>query len=115
MQSFSSAAERLFGCRAAEAIASALKPGCIVSDVGPVKQTVIADMLPHIPKGVHFVPAHPVAGTENSGPEAALLDPQHRQFLECSAAVAGVLLLPSCSWVRPHAAARWSDAALEAE
>ena len=59
---------------AAEAIASSLKPGCIVSDVGSVKQTVIADMLPHIPKGVHFVPAHPVAGTENSGPEAALLD-----------------------------------------
>ena len=59
---------------ATEAIASSLKPGCIVSDVGSVKQTVIADMLPHIPKGVHFVPAHPVAGTENSGPEAALLD-----------------------------------------
>src|SRR5471030_3286820 len=55
-------------------IAPRLKPGCIVSDVGSVKQTVIADMLPHIPKGVHFVPAHPVAGTENSGPEAALLD-----------------------------------------
>ena len=58
----------------AQAIASSLKPGCIVSDVGSVKQTVIADMAPHIPKGVHFVPAHPVAGTENSGPEAALLD-----------------------------------------
>ena len=59
---------------AAKAIASSLKPGCIVSDVGSVKQTVIADMLPHIPAGVHFIPAHPVAGTENSGPEAALLD-----------------------------------------
>ena len=59
---------------ATEAIAASLKPGCIISDVGSVKQTVIADMLPHIPKGVHFVPAHPVAGTENSGPEAALLD-----------------------------------------
>ena len=59
---------------AAKAIASSLKPGCIVSDVGSVKQTVITDMAPHIPKGVHFVPAHPVAGTENSGPEAALLD-----------------------------------------
>jgi cyclohexadieny/prephenate dehydrogenase len=56
----------------AKAIAPKLKPGCIVSDVGSVKQTVIADMAPHIPKGVHFVPAHPVAGTENSGPEAAL-------------------------------------------
>jgi cyclohexadieny/prephenate dehydrogenase len=59
---------------ATAAIKGSLKPGCIVSDVGSVKQTVIADMLPHIPKGVHFVPAHPVAGTENSGPEAALLD-----------------------------------------
>ena len=59
---------------AAKAIAPALKPGCIVSDVGSVKQTVIADMAPHIPQGVHFIPAHPVAGTENSGPEAALLD-----------------------------------------
>jgi cyclohexadieny/prephenate dehydrogenase len=59
---------------AAKAIAPHLKPGCIVSDVGSVKQTVIADMAPHLPKTVHFVPAHPVAGTENSGPEAALLD-----------------------------------------
>jgi cyclohexadieny/prephenate dehydrogenase len=59
---------------AAKAIAPSLKPGCIVSDVGSVKQTVIADMSPHIPKGVHFVPAHPVAGTEYSGPEAAILD-----------------------------------------
>jgi cyclohexadieny/prephenate dehydrogenase len=58
----------------AKAIAPQLKPGCIVSDVGSVKQTVIADMAPHIPKGVHLIPAHPVAGTENSGPEAALLD-----------------------------------------
>src|SRR4029077_6695929 len=59
---------------AARAIAPSLKPGSIVSDVGSVKQTVIADMAPHIPAGVHFVPAHPVAGTENSGPEGALLD-----------------------------------------
>jgi cyclohexadieny/prephenate dehydrogenase len=59
---------------AAKAIAPALRPGCIVSDVGSVKQTVIADMAPHLPGTVHFVPAHPVAGTENSGPEAAILD-----------------------------------------
>jgi cyclohexadieny/prephenate dehydrogenase len=58
----------------AKTIARKLKPGCIVSDVGSVKQTVIADMAPHIPKGVHLVPAHPVAGTEHSGPEAALLE-----------------------------------------
>ncbi len=58
----------------ARAIAPKLKKGCIVSDVGSVKQAVIDAMQPHIPAGVHFVPAHPVAGTENSGPEAALLD-----------------------------------------
>jgi cyclohexadieny/prephenate dehydrogenase len=59
---------------ATKAIAAALKPGCIISDVGSVKQAVIAGMKPHLPAGVHFVPAHPVAGTEYSGPEAAILD-----------------------------------------
>jgi len=47
-----------------------LKPGAIVSDVGSVKGSVLADMAPHIPKGVHLIPAHPVAGTENSGPDS---------------------------------------------
>jgi cyclohexadieny/prephenate dehydrogenase len=58
----------------AKAIGPRLKKGCIVSDVGSVKQAVIDGMRPHLPAGVHFVPAHPVAGTEHSGPEAALLD-----------------------------------------
>jgi cyclohexadieny/prephenate dehydrogenase len=58
----------------AKAIAPNLKPGCIVSDAGSVKQAVIKAMQPHLPAGVHFVPGHPVAGTENSGPEAAILD-----------------------------------------
>ncbi len=53
-----------------EAIAPALKPGAIISDVGSVKASVVAQMAPHIPEGVHFVPAHPVAGTEYSGPDA---------------------------------------------
>jgi cyclohexadieny/prephenate dehydrogenase len=53
-----------------EAVAPGLKPGAIVSDVGSVKQAVIRDLGPHIPEGVHLVPAHPVAGTEHSGPEA---------------------------------------------
>jgi cyclohexadieny/prephenate dehydrogenase len=44
--------------------------GAIVSDVGSVKGAVLADMAPHLPAGVHFIPAHPVAGTENSGPDA---------------------------------------------
>jgi cyclohexadieny/prephenate dehydrogenase len=54
----------------AGAMRSVLGPGCIVSDVGSVKASVIAQVLPHLPEGVHFVPAHPVAGTEHSGPDA---------------------------------------------
>ncbi len=54
----------------AETIAPVLKPGQIVTDVGSVKQAVIAAVLPHMPEGVAFVPGHPVAGTENSGPES---------------------------------------------
>ena len=51
-------------------IGPALKAGAIVTDVGSVKGTVIRDVSPHIPAGVHFVPGHPIAGTEYSGPEA---------------------------------------------
>jgi cyclohexadieny/prephenate dehydrogenase len=51
-------------------IAPHLKPGATVTDVGSVKGRVIADVAPHIPEGVHFVPAHPLAGTEHSGPES---------------------------------------------
>ena len=51
-------------------IAASLKPGAIVSDVGSVKSAVLKDMAPHVPKGVHLIPAHPVAGTENSGPDS---------------------------------------------
>jgi cyclohexadieny/prephenate dehydrogenase len=58
----------------ATAIAGSLKPGCIVSDVGSVKASVVAQMAPHLPKGVHFVPAHPVAGTEYSGPDAGFAE-----------------------------------------
>ncbi|NRB20241.1 MAG: prephenate/arogenate dehydrogenase family protein [Rhodobacteraceae bacterium] len=55
-------------------IAPALKPGATVSDVGSVKRHVIEAVLPHIPKGVHFVPAHPLAGTEHSGPESGFAE-----------------------------------------
>ncbi len=58
----------------AKEIGPALKPGAIVSDVGSVKMAVIKDMSPHLPKGVHFVPAHPVAGTEFSGPDAGFAE-----------------------------------------
>jgi cyclohexadieny/prephenate dehydrogenase len=51
-----------------------LKPGAIVSDVGSVKGSVVRDMAPHLPPGVHFVPAHPVAGTEHSGPDAGFAE-----------------------------------------
>lgn len=54
----------------AKTIAPALKAGVILSDVGSVKASAIAVIAPHLPKNVHLVPAHPVAGTENSGPDA---------------------------------------------
>jgi cyclohexadieny/prephenate dehydrogenase len=58
----------------AEAIAPALAPGAIVTDVGSVKQAVIRDVGPALPDGVHFVPGHPIAGTEHSGPAAGFAD-----------------------------------------
>ncbi len=58
----------------AKAISGAMKPGAILSDTGSVKQTVIKDITPHVPDGVHFVPAHPVAGTEHSGPDAGFAE-----------------------------------------
>jgi len=51
-------------------IGPALKRGAVVTDVGSVKEVVIRDLGPHLPAGVHFVPGHPVAGTEHSGPDA---------------------------------------------
>lgn len=54
----------------AEEISPHLKPGATVTDVGSVKRAVIDAVAPHIPEGVHFVPAHPLAGTEHSGPRA---------------------------------------------
>ncbi|HTU52930.1 MAG TPA: prephenate/arogenate dehydrogenase family protein [Acetobacteraceae bacterium] len=54
----------------AQAIAPHLAPGAILSDVGSTKQSVLRDVGPLVPAGVHFVPAHPLAGTENSGPDS---------------------------------------------
>jgi cyclohexadieny/prephenate dehydrogenase len=56
------------------AIAPHLKPGAIVSDVGSVKMAAVRDLGPLIPAHAHFVPGHPVAGTEHSGPGAGLVD-----------------------------------------
>jgi cyclohexadieny/prephenate dehydrogenase len=58
----------------AQEIAQHLKAGAIVSDVGSVKGAVVREMAPHLPPTVHFVPAHPVAGTEHSGPDSGFAE-----------------------------------------
>lgn len=58
----------------AQNMAAGLKKGCIVTDVGSVKESVEHDVAPYLPEGVHLVPAHPVAGTEHSGPEAGFAE-----------------------------------------
>ncbi|MCF1710515.1 prephenate/arogenate dehydrogenase family protein [Tabrizicola sp. J26] len=79
----------------AEEIAPHLKPGATVTDVGSVKQAVIEAVSPHIPEGVAFVPGHPLAGTEYSGPRSGfatlfknrwcLLTPCEKSTLEATA------------------------------
>jgi cyclohexadieny/prephenate dehydrogenase len=64
----------------ARTIAGALKPGAIVTDVGSVKQAVIRDVNSHMPKGVHFVAGHPVAGTEHSGPASGFAELFHDRW-----------------------------------
>ncbi|MCO5145557.1 MAG: prephenate/arogenate dehydrogenase family protein [Aquamicrobium sp.] len=58
----------------AKEIAPALKEGAIVTDVGSTKASVIAQMQPHMPPHVHFIPGHPLAGTEKSGPDAGFAE-----------------------------------------
>ena len=58
----------------ARTIAPALKPGAILTDVGSVKTAVVRDVGPHVPDGVHFIPGHPIAGTEHSGPDAGFAE-----------------------------------------
>ncbi len=61
-----------------EAVAAEIGPvlerGAIVTDVGSVKASVIKHVAPHMPAGVHLIPGHPVAGTEQSGPEAGFAE-----------------------------------------
>jgi cyclohexadieny/prephenate dehydrogenase len=52
----------------AQEISGQLKQGAILTDVGSVKEAVLRDVGPHVPSGVHFIPGHPIAGTEQSGP-----------------------------------------------
>ena len=58
----------------ARVIAPGLRPAAIITDVGSAKECVIADVGPHLPEGAHFVPGHPIAGTEYSGPEAGFAE-----------------------------------------
>lgn len=55
-------------------IAPHLAPGCVLTDVGSTKGSVVRDLLPLLPEGVHLVPAHPMAGTEYSGPDAGFAE-----------------------------------------
>jgi len=58
----------------AQAIAPHLSAGAILTDVGSTKQSVIRDVGPLVPAGVHFIPGHPLAGTEHSGPDAGFAE-----------------------------------------
>lgn len=58
----------------AQEIGPVLKPGAILTDVGSVKGAVVKDVLPWIPAGVNFIPGHPIAGTEQSGPESGFAE-----------------------------------------
>lgn len=57
-----------------QAIADSLEPGVVLTDVGSVKQSVIDMLAEELPEDAEFVPAHPIAGTEHSGPENGLAD-----------------------------------------
>jgi len=58
----------------AKEIAPALTPGAILTDVGSVRAAIVRDVAPHVPEGVHFVAGHPIAGTEQSGPESGFAE-----------------------------------------
>jgi cyclohexadieny/prephenate dehydrogenase len=58
----------------AKEISQALAPGAILTDVGSVKAAIVRDVAPHVPQHAHFVPGHPIAGTEQSGPEAGFAE-----------------------------------------
>ncbi len=58
----------------AREIAPHLAPGVTVTDVGSVKQAVIDSVAPYLPDHAHFIPGHPLAGTEHSGPRAGFAE-----------------------------------------
>ncbi|MXQ08489.1 prephenate/arogenate dehydrogenase family protein [Alphaproteobacteria bacterium GH1-50] len=57
-----------------------LKPGATVTDVGSVKRAVVDAVAPHVPEGVHFIPGHPLAGTEHSGPRSGFAELFENRF-----------------------------------
>ena len=69
----------VMGAVAAE-IGPHLSPGATLTDVGSVKRSVISDVAPHIPEGVDFIPGHPLAGTEHSGPRAGFAELFEKRF-----------------------------------
>ncbi len=64
----------------AKDMAGVIAPGTILTDVGSVKAAVIRDVAPHVPDGVDFVPGHPIAGTEYSGPDAGFAELFHNRW-----------------------------------
>jgi cyclohexadieny/prephenate dehydrogenase len=64
----------------AQEIGPVLKAGAIVTDVGSVKGAIVRECGPHIPKGVHFIPGHPIAGTEQSGPRSGFASLFHGRW-----------------------------------
>lgn len=64
----------------AAAIGTHLKVGAILTDVGSVKGSIVRDCSPHVPKGVHFIPGHPIAGTEQSGPRSGFAELFHERW-----------------------------------
>jgi cyclohexadieny/prephenate dehydrogenase len=63
-----------------KAVGPHLKVGAILTDVGSVKGAIVRDCGPHVPKGVHFIPGHPVAGTEQSGPRSGFAELFHGRW-----------------------------------
>ena len=70
----------------AEEIGPHLEPGAILTDVGSVKGAVVRDCQRFVPAGVHFIPGHPIAGTEHSGPEFGLRRAVRRPLVHPDAA-----------------------------
>lgn len=64
----------------AEEIGPNIAPGAIITDVGSVKEAVINDVGPHLPDTAHLIPGHPVAGTEQSGPESGFAELFHDRW-----------------------------------